>query len=95
MNTQLNKPFVAPLFIILLFSSAAHTMPLPTSPDFVKLDNNRDGRISWQEYATRNPVSGRLNPRRIFDNVDKNLDGFIDRHEFDAMKQREGNRRTG
>lgn len=56
--------------------------------DFAKLDSNADGRISWQEYAARRPVAGRIHPRRIFDNVDKNLDGFIDRREYFAMKSR-------
>ncbi len=56
--------------------------------DFVQLDSNADGKIAWHEYAARRPVSGRIHPRRIFDNVDKNLDGFIDRQEYLAMKSR-------
>jgi Ca2+-binding EF-hand superfamily protein len=59
-----------------------------TDPDFKRLDTNNDGLISWSEYAAKNPVSGRLNPRRIFDNVDTNRDGYIDTAEFAAMKQR-------
>lgn len=60
----------------------------PSLDGFDNLDSNRDGTISWQEYAARNPISGRLNPRRIFDNVDKNRNGLIDRHEFTRMKER-------
>lgn len=54
--------------------------------DFAQLDSNGDGNITWHEYAARRPVSGRIHPRRIFDNVDKNLDGFIDHQEYLAMK---------
>ncbi|MBU0656523.1 MAG: EF-hand domain-containing protein [Gammaproteobacteria bacterium] len=81
-----------PLMAILLFSASANAATPPAHPDFTRLDGNRDGRVSWQEYAARNPVSGRLNPRRIFDNVDRNLDGYISRAEFDAMKQRAASR---
>lgn len=59
-----------------------------TDPDFSRLDTNGDGLISWPEYASKNPVSGKLNPRRIFDNVDTNRDSYIDTTEFAAMKQR-------
>ncbi|OQX01507.1 MAG: hypothetical protein BWK73_45855 [Thiothrix lacustris] len=59
-----------------------------TDPDFKRLDTNNDGLISWTEYAAKNPVSGRLNPRRIFDNVDTNRDGYINTTEFASMKQR-------
>ncbi len=82
-----------PVLAMLFFSTAASAIESPAHPDFIKLDNNRDGRISWAEYAAHNPVSGRLNPRRIFDNVDKNLDGYISRGEFDMMKKRQGNNR--
>ncbi|QTR48579.1 EF-hand domain-containing protein [Candidatus Thiothrix anitrata] len=76
--------------VALLGSLLANTSYADSSGlnDFNQLDRNADGNISWQEYASRRPVSGRIHPRRIFDNVDKNLDGFIDRHEYAAMKRR-------
>lgn len=71
----------------LSFSTDAHAA---ADSGFAQLDNNGDGLISYDEYLTKRPVSGRLHPRRIFDNVDRNLDGFIDSAEFAAMKQRRG-----
>jgi Ca2+-binding EF-hand superfamily protein len=65
-----------------------------TDPDFNRLDTNKDGLISWPEYAAKNPKSGRLDPRRIFDNVDTNRDGYIDPVEFAEMKRRRDNRNS-
>lgn len=59
-----------------------------SDPDFKRLDTNGDGLISWPEYAAKNPTSGRINPRLIFDSVDTNGDSYIDPAEFEAMKQR-------
>ncbi|SEB02067.1 EF hand [Thiothrix caldifontis] len=59
-----------------------------TDPDFKRLDTNGDGLIAWAEYAAKKPKSGKIDPRRIFDNVDTNRDGYIDPVEFEAMKQR-------
>lgn len=59
-----------------------------TDRDFNRLDANLDGLIAWSEYAANNPKSGRLHPRRIFDNVDINRDGYIDPKEFAEMKRR-------
>lgn len=76
------------LSLPLLFLSAAQAGTTTRTPDFEQLDINKDGLISWQEYVARKPVSGRINPRRIFDNVDTNLDGYISRAEYRKMKQR-------
>ena len=73
-------------FLSSFIASSVFAEPNLPSPTFEQLDCNQDGKISWQEYITRNPVAGRLNPRRIFDNVDKNLDGYIERDEFTAMQ---------
>jgi len=70
----------------LLLSSGVYAAAV--DPDFSRLDTNGDGLISWPEYASKNPKSGRIDPRRIFDNVDANRDGYIDTAEFAAMKQR-------
>lgn len=59
-----------------------------TDPDFARLDTNGDGLISWPEYASQNPVSGRIDPRLIFDSVDTNGDGYVDPAEFEVMQQR-------
>ena len=64
-----------------------------TDPDFKRLDTNNDGLISWPEYAAKNPKSGRIDPRRIFDNVDTNRDGYIDAAEFAEMKRRRDKRK--
>lgn len=64
-----------------------------STPDFDRLDTNKDGLISWFEYAAKDPKSGRLDPRRIFDNVDTNRDGYIDTAEFANMKRRRDHRK--
>ncbi len=71
----------------------AGTATAATDPDFNRLDTNKDGLISWPEYAAKNPQSGRLDPRRIFDNVDTNRDSYIDKVEFAEMKRRRDNRK--
>jgi|GEM_PF-3772566 len=38
----------------------AGTATAATDPDFNRLDTNKDGLISWPEYAAKNPQSGRL-----------------------------------
>lgn len=76
------------LLLTLLLSTGVSARQHATDPDFARLDTNGDNLISWDEYAARNPASGRINPRRIFDNVDTNLDGYIDTGEFAAMKKR-------
>ncbi len=86
-NTK-QQTTIASLLTILLFSTGVAANQPAADPDFRRLDTNSDGLISWPEYAAKNPVSGRLNPRRIFDNVDTNRDGYIDTSEFAAMKQR-------
>ncbi|MFN3785706.1 MAG: hypothetical protein ACK4RS_02585 [Thiothrix sp.] len=73
--------------LFLILPTFSHAAPV-TDSDFNKLDSNLDGRIAWDEYAARNPKSGRINPRLIFDNVDKNRDSYIDPAEFADMKQR-------
>jgi Ca2+-binding EF-hand superfamily protein len=88
MTITVQSAAALPLLAILLFNTTVSANPSASQQGFPQLDTNRDGRISWQEYLARNPVSGRLNPRRIFDNVDQNLDGYIDRAEFDTMKRR-------
>lgn len=88
MTITVQSAAALPLLAILLFNTTVSANPSTNQPGFPQLDANRDGKISWQEYLARNPVSGRLNPRRIFDNVDRNLDGYIDRAEFNAMKSR-------
>lgn len=92
MKTTTKQQFALSL-LAALFCSISAEAASAAELDFAQLDRNQDGRISWQEYAAHNPVSGRLNPRRIFDNVDKNLDGYIDLAEFDAMKRRHANSR--
>lgn len=79
---------ITSLLVLLLLSAGVAAQQPVADPDFTRLDSNGDGLISWPEYAARNPVSGRINPRRIFDNVDTNRDGYIDPAEFAAMKQR-------
>ncbi len=83
---MMNTTHLFSLSVALLLS--AGNAAAATDPDFKRLDTNNDGLISWPEYAAKNPVSGRLDPRRIFDNVDTNRDAYIDTAEFAAMKQR-------
>ena len=87
----MNKMILSALSVAVLLSAGNATAA--TDPDFKRLDTNNDGLISWPEYAAKNPKSGRLDPRRIFDNVDTNRDGYIDPAEFAEMKRRRDNRK--
>lgn len=85
-TTQL--PILASLLVFTMLGTEISVAQPAIDPDFAALDTNGDGLISWPEYAAKHPVSGRLNPRLIFDNVDRNRDGYIDPDEFTAMKKR-------
>lgn len=66
---------------------AARRLAASGQPDiFGQFDDNRDGRVSRQEFAT--------GPAVAFDMADRNRDGVVDRAEMAAVREAAEQRRA-
>jgi len=91
-------PFAGTILITLLAIACSSGDESTRRPDpaqmFARLDLDRDGRISWDEFRDVPVRSGTAEER--FQAMDSDSDGYVSREEFlEARPPRDGNRRGG
>ncbi len=78
---------VAGVLCILVLSGVVWAAPPDTKSEFMKLDADKDGKVSLEEYTKKVGEKQKKAAEARFKKADKNKDGFLVLDEFKNARQ--------